>query len=206
MSTLPNAPRTGHQVTAWLETRMTEGYTFPEGECLRIMHLAAGLPDGHDYDPNDGHDPWAIQAFEHAHAAVHDADPAHCPKEVYQFYRSNSPNRPGHICWAPVAAGPNLTTDHPNGHLGRWDIRSIEKAWGMTYVGYAYDLNEFMVGTLPVDKPKEPVVKPTKPKSRGVNIDNAIKNLTRAEKANVHTAKLPHIKAALAELAKIPAR
>lgn len=160
---LPNAPRMGAQVTKWIRDEMSAGYTFPVDHCLQQMHLAAGLPYGYDYDPADGHDPWAIEAFEGAHYAVHETDPAKIPTEVYVFFESNAPNRPGHICWDPHGGQQVLSTDWPHGgHFNETTIPSIERAWNMHLVGYSYDLNEHMVGrppAAPAEKP-EPMTKP----------------------------------------------
>lgn len=205
MTTIPNAPRMGAQITAWVRARMAEGYTFEEGTCLKQMHLAAGLPYGHDYTPNNGHDPWAIEAFDNSTTAVHETDPSKVPGEVYAYLRSRKPGRPGHICWTPVPGGHVLTTDDPKkSHFGDSTIQALCTKWDMDLVGYDRCLNGYRMSEEPAVKPVPP--KPTKPLSRGANIDAAIRRLVAAETANAHTNKLPNIKAALKSLRAIKPR
>lgn len=161
MTTIPKAPRMGAQITAWIRTRMAEGYTFPEGTCLKQMHLAAGLAGGVDFTPSNGHDPWAIEAFDHSKTAVHESDPARIPGEVYVYFRSRRPGRPGHIAWAPVPGGHILGTDKPKPkHFGDSTCQAIEADWGMDLVGYDRCLNGYRMSNEPVEKPEPPVAKP----------------------------------------------
>lgn len=208
MTTLPNAPRTEGQITAWIRTKMAEGYAFDEGTCLQQMHLAAGLPYGKDYTPSNGHAPWAIEAFDHSPTAVHETDPAKIPANVYVYFRSRRPGRPGHIAWAPVPGGHVLGTDKPKAkHFGDSTCQAIEADWGMDLVGYDRCLNGYRMSKEPVVvKPPVKPQPPAKPLSRGANIDAAIARLVKAEAANAHTDKLPHIKAALANLRAIKPR
>lgn len=189
MTALPNAPRMGARITAWIRARMAEGYTFDEGTCLQQMHLAAGLPYGKDYTPSNGHAPWAIEAFDHSATAVHESDPAKIPAEVYVFFRSRRPGRPGHIAWAPVAGGHILGTDEPKPkHFGDSTCQAIDANWGMDLVGYDRCLNGYRMSEEPAVKPVPPKV--NKPLSRGANIDAAIRTGTNQAAALERAAKM----------------
>ncbi|HMT68904.1 MAG TPA: hypothetical protein PKD16_02015 [Saprospiraceae bacterium] len=77
------------------------------------------------------------------------------------------------------------------------DLAWPERAWGLKYVGWSETIDGIQI-------PPVPPVPPVGPKTRGENVDEALKRLARAEKlAKDGTTRDTLIKRALAQLAKI---
>jgi hypothetical protein len=192
----------GAEISANLMVKVKNKVKVGEDECLEQMHLAAGLVGGHDYDPDDGHEPWAIQAYQHAKHGVACTDAEKLPALVMVYLESDTPGRPGHICWAYAVGGKVISTDQPSsGRFGLTTVEHLCATWGMHLVGYAYDLNEYMVGHLPTAT--KPPVKETKPVPKPVatpNIDHAIAATDKALASHRSGAVHDHLAVALAAL------
>lgn len=82
-----------------------------------------------------------------------------------------------------------------SGRVATVDLAWVERNWGLTYVGWSET----------IDGIKIPLPPPTGPKTRGENIDAALKRLARAEKlAKDGTTRDTRLKRAIAILKRIP--
>lgn len=154
-------PRTGYQ--AWTEglRKMHAGVSFPVGTCLKQQRILFDV-GAYDFTPSNGRDPWAIEAFDFAQFKHSLSNWATFPSYVEIYWRKAG--RPGHIAlYGQHGSGICLTTD-PTGHPGRFGIMKVDdltRAWGMTLVGWAEDLNKVRIWTPPPVVARPKVVTPT---------------------------------------------
>lgn len=74
-----------------------------------------------------------------------------------------------------------IGTDAPTrGRIGRASIEWITNVWGLTYGGWADDLNGVTIPGAPAPKPPPPPA--PRPKTRGVRIEKSLAMLRRAAK------------------------
>lgn len=82
-----------------------------------------------------------------------------------------------------------------SGRTATVDLAWPERTWGLKYVGWSETIDGIPIPPIP----------PTGPKTRGANIDEALKRLARAEKlAKDGTARDTRLKRAIAVLKRIP--
>jgi hypothetical protein len=197
MTSLPLAPRIGQAATDYALARVKRGERVPVGTCLMQTRENPGVP-AHDYTPGNGRDPWAIEAWEHAHFRHLETNPAKIPPHVTVFYRGAS-GRPGHVVWG-IGEARCVGTDIPGaGDYKVYDLLAPVRLWGMTLLGWTEDLNEYRIWEKPVTPPKK--------KSRGARIDEMIRlGTVIVDKGNRNAADTERVKKALVELKKIPLR
>lgn len=145
--------------------------TYPVGWCARFTREALGLPATGDRDGDgdaDAVDAWL--AAKHRHPG--DRNP---PAGVPVFWSGGSKNF-GHAALSEDD-GMIRSTDLPvSGKVGTVALATVEKRWGMKYLGWSED----WAGTLiPLDPSAPPKIKPTP------NVDAAIRANRRAGRTRV---------------------
>lgn len=135
--------KNGPRIDQWLHV------PGPTGWCLKAVRTCYGI-DSLDFTPNNGHAPFAIEAFDHAEHAHHISDPTKIPAYVPVLWRSKVPGRAGHI----AISGPRGLCASTDAKRGGWfdevPIASIGPMWNMELVGWVEDLNRVRVYVPPV--------------------------------------------------------
>lgn len=149
--------RTASQAISWAKGRAT----YATRMCLQFVRLAFGLAARYP----DAATAWREAKYRHAG----DKNP---PAGVPVFWTGT---KNGHVAMS-LGGGLVRSTDVPaKGKVGNVSIATLTARWGMTYVGWAEDLNGVRVYTAPKPPaPKPPAAQPT------VNLNN----LARAAKTD----------------------
>lgn len=172
--------------------------TNDEGMCQKVVREYFDAPGAGDVDGDkdaDAADGWAAEP----HSARHVGDRNPPPGVPLYFSKAGDGN--GHRALA-LASGQVRSTDfdgkskkYKAGVVGTGTLKQVESAMGVTYVGWSSTIDGYPI-------PSEPV---KTAKSRGVDVDKAIKNLQKA----MHTSPGAHkklINDAKDLLLKIPAK
>lgn len=142
-----NQSEHGPRIDRWLGVGTFTGW------CLKAVRTCYGV-DAHDFTPNNGRDPLAIEAFDdaaHKHP-VGSTQTLSIPRGVPVFWRGGSTGA-GHIaisagdgfCWSTDILRP--------GFFDKVPVSLIAEKWGLTLVGWTEDLNGVRVWTPPAPLP-----------------------------------------------------
>lgn len=142
--------RRGEEAVEDGRQKQASGYTFPYGTCLKQVRLQFDV-GSFDYSPGNGHDPWAIEAWQNADFKHPEKDPMKFPRATPGFCKGSSPY--GHI-FMNLGNGLCRTTDIPvHGKFGVVKIEDMLRKWNMTLLGWTEDLNNVRVWSPPKPPP-----------------------------------------------------